>query len=125
VKILGVGVDLVEVDRIERSLERFGERFLRRIFTEDERKVAMGRRNISEYLALRFAAKEAVMKALGYGWTSGIHWRDIECVNDGSSPKINLYGRAREIAEGMNYLNLMTTTSHTENYAVCYVIIIG
>jgi holo-[acyl-carrier protein] synthase len=125
VNIIGIGIDLVEVKRIEKAVENYGERFLNRIYTDDELRVAEKRKNNFQYLALRFAAKEAVMKALGYGWSGGICWKDIECINEGKPPEINLYGRAKEIARDKNYRQIFATTSHTDNLAVCKVIITG
>lgn len=124
-RILGIGIDLIEVERIESAVERFGVRFLERVYTKNELEVANRRKNNYQYLALRFAVKEAVMKALGYGWSGGIKWRDIECLNEGSSPKVNLYGRAKEIADEMNYTTVLTTTSHTDNHAICSVTLVS
>lgn len=123
--ILGIGVDLIEVDRIEGAIDIYGERFLTRIYTDMEIESAFKRKEKFQYLASRFACKEAVMKALGYGWSGGIRWRDIECLNENSAPVINLYGRAKDIAEEIGYSKVLTTTSHTDNHAICYVTLVS
>ncbi|HJY05846.1 MAG TPA: holo-ACP synthase, partial [Bryobacteraceae bacterium] len=79
--ILGMGVDLAEVNRVQRSVDRYGERFLSRIYTATERSYSMRKRNYAERLAARFAAKEAAMKAIGTGWRHGVTWKDFEVVN--------------------------------------------
>jgi holo-[acyl-carrier protein] synthase len=94
--ILGTGVDIAEVSRIRESIERFGDRFLRRIFTDGEIRYCERKANRFESYAARFAAKEAGMKALGTGWSHGIRWRDIEVVRPkGSVPPFNFTVRPR------------------------------
>ncbi len=97
--ILGSGVDLCEVPRIETAIARYGNRFLERIFTAREIAYADRKANRFERYAARFAAKEAGMKALGTGWTGGIAWRDFEVINLPSGrPTLEFHGRAAEIA---------------------------
>lgn len=94
--ILGIGTDLVDIRRIERTLERFGERFTRRVFTEAERAKAERRLRRADTYAKRYAAKEACAKALGTGFRRGVYWRDIEVVNlPSGKPAIRLHGGAR------------------------------
>ena len=76
--IVGTGIDIAEVPRIAESIQRFGDRFLRRVFTEDEIRYCDAKANRAERYAARFAAKEAAMKALGTGWSHGVRWRDLE-----------------------------------------------
>ena len=114
-----VGVDIIEIERVERALARFGERFLRRVYTRLE--VAFCRGRVSE-LAARFAAKEAVMKALGTG-ARGVAWREIEVLpNHRGKPLVYLHGRARKRAERIALERLDISMSHSHNYAVAFVV---
>ncbi len=99
--ILGIGNDLIDIDRIERVLDRFGERFLERVFTEIEREKSDGRANRAASYAKRYAAKEACSKALGTGFRRGVYWRDMGVVNlAGGKPTIVLTGgAARRLAK--------------------------
>ena len=95
--IIGMGVDLAEVDRIQKAIERHGEAFLRRLYTVGEREYCERFKNKYERYAGRFAAKEAAMKALGTGWKRGVRWVDFEVVRElGGRPTIRLDGEARE-----------------------------
>ncbi len=110
-----VGVDAIEIWRVERALSRFGERFLLRIYTEAERMRYAGR--VSE-LAARFAAKEAVMKALGTG-VRGVRWRDIEVLpNRRGKPVIRLYATAAERARLLGLKHLAVSLTHTRDLAI-------
>src|SRR5215468_3676372 len=98
--IVGTGVDITEVGRIQASLKRFGERFLSRVFTPEEARYCMGKPNAAERLAARFAAKEAGMKAIGTGLRHGITWHDVEVGREpGGRPTIIYSGRAAEFAQ--------------------------
>src|ERR1700746_2155001 len=99
--IIGIGMDATEIDRIEATLARYGDRFLRRIFTEGEIAYATRRRNPAPHLAGRFAAKEAAMKALGTGHSRGVLWRDIEVCRTFGPPQLRLHGGAAARAERM------------------------
>ena len=93
--ILGIGSDLIDIRRVERTLDRFGERFINRIFTEIEREKSEGRKNRAESYAKRYAAKEACAKALGTGFRRGVFWRDLGVVNlPGGKPTMKLTGGA-------------------------------
>jgi holo-[acyl-carrier protein] synthase len=125
-RIIGHGVDIVEVARIRRSLEEHGERFLGRVFTAGERAYAVGRARRDEHLAARFAAKEAVMKALGTGWGEGVGWTDVEVELDASGrPGVRLHGRAGMTAAARGIDAWTISLSHTESYAVASVIALG
>jgi holo-[acyl-carrier protein] synthase len=114
-----VGVDLVELDRISHSIERFGERFLRRVYTERELAYCRGR---VRSLAARWAAKEAVAKALGTG-IGVVGWRDIEVLNNEQQrPQITLHGPAAELAARLNISTLEISLSHARDYAVAFVV---
>jgi holo-[acyl-carrier protein] synthase len=114
-----VGVDIIETDRVRAALERFGERFQQRVYTAVE--VAFCRGRVHE-LAARFAAKEAVMKALGTG-ARGLAWREIEVLpNRRGKPLVYLYGRAKERAERIGLAGLDVSMSHSRQYAVAFAV---
>lgn len=122
--MLTSGVDLIEVRRVERAVERYGERFLGRVYTRAE--VAYSRGRPGE-LAARFAAKEAVAKALGVGMrmlaSDGIAWRDAEIVGDRrGKPVVRLYGRAAERAKALGLTEWTVSLSHTEEHAIAFVV---
>ena len=114
-----VGVDVIEIERVEAALARFGERFLRRVYTAEEAAFCRGR--VHE-LAARFAAKEAVMKALGTG-AKGVAWREIEVLpNHRGKPLVYLYGRAKARAERIGLAGLDVSMSHSREYAVAFIV---
>jgi holo-[acyl-carrier protein] synthase len=122
--MLTTGVDLIEISRIERALERYGDRFLARVFTPNEVLYCRGR--VPE-LAARFAAKEAVSKALGVGMRvlarEGIHWQDVEVVGDQrGKPVVRLSGRAAERAEELGLTEWAISLSHTREHAIAFVV---
>ena len=113
------GVDIIEIHRIQRTVERWGSRFLHRIYTEQELSYCHSR--ISS-LAARFAAKEATMKALGTG-IRGVGWRDIEVVRQrGEAPTIRLHGRAAQRAKAMGINDIALSLSHSRDYAIASVV---
>jgi len=122
--IVGTGIDITEVPRIAESIQRFGDRFLRRVYTEGEMKYCDSKANRIERYAARFAAKEAAMKALGTGWSRGIRWRDIEVYRQpGSRPTIRFHGSAAEFAARINAKNVALSLSHTPEQAIASVIL--
>ncbi len=122
--ILGTGVDIAEVFRIRESIERFGDRFLRRIFTDGEIRYCEKRASRFESYAARFAAKEAGMKALGTGWSHGIRWRDIEVVRQqGQRPTLQFHGEAAAIAAKLGTKNIALSITHTSEQALALVIL--
>jgi len=122
--IVGSGIDIAEVERIARSITRFGDRFLRRIFTEGEIRYCDSKANRVERYAARFAAKEAAMKALGTGWNYGVTWRDIEvCRMPGGRPTITFHGKAAEFASKLATKHIALSISHTEQLAIAQVIL--
>jgi holo-[acyl-carrier protein] synthase len=124
--IVGLGVDITEVDRIEAAIKRHGRAFLLRIFTPLEIAYCERHRNKAERFAGRFAAKEAAMKALGTGWARGVRWVDIEVVREPSGkPTLKLSGATREIADGLGVKNISITITHSENTALAQVIFEG
>jgi holo-[acyl-carrier protein] synthase len=113
------GVDLIETSRISRVVERWGDRFLNRIYTETELLIC---REKPERLASRFAGKEAVMKALGTG-VRGVGWREIEIGSEpGGRPVVNLYGKAREKAEHLGLEELAISLSDTKDHSIAFVV---
>lgn len=122
--ILGLGTDLTEVERIRKSVERYGDRFLKRVYTSAECAYAFSKANRAERLAARFAAKEAAMKAIGTGWTRGITWKDFEVINESSGrPTLRLSGVAREIANIMGVEHISVSLTHTAELALAIVVL--
>jgi len=122
--IVGTGIDIAEVPRIAESIERFGERFLRRVFTEEEIRYCDSKANRVERYAARFAAKEASMKALGTGWNHGVRWRDIEVFRQpGRRPTIKFHGVAADFAAKLGAKNIALSISHTPELAIANVIL--
>ena len=119
--ILGIGTDIVEVLRIAQMIERHGELFLARVFTPHEIEYCSARKAAMQHYAGRWAAKEAVLKALGTGWAKGISWTDIEVRNDPSGrPIIRLGGGAREHCERLRIGEMLISISHCRTHAVAY-----
>ena len=124
--ILGSGVDLCEVPRMEAAVVRYGSRFLERIFTAREIAYADRKANRFERYAARFAAKEAGMKALGTGWHGGIAWRDFEVVNLPSGrPTLEFHGRAAEVAAKLGVRQVALSLTHTKEQALAMVVLEG
>lgn len=124
--IIGLGVDIAEVGRIEAAIQRHGETFLKRVYTPGERAYCEEFRNKYERYAGRFAAKEAAMKALGTGWRRGVRWVDFEVVREiGGRPTIRLNGEAKKIAEEMGVKRIALSITHTEMQALAQVIFEG
>lgn len=122
--IIGTGIDIAEVPRIRQSIERFGERFLQRIYTAAEMRYCDSKANRAERYAARFAAKEAAMKALGTGWSHGVRWVDCEVVRlPGGRPTITFHGKAGEIAAGLGVKHAALSLSHTAEQAIAQVIL--
>jgi len=114
-----VGVDIIEIGRIEEAVNTWGQRFLHRIYTETELRLC---NNKPQSFAVRFAGKEAVMKALGTG-VKGISWREIEILAESSGkPWVQLSGKAKDKAESLGLTNLAISLSHSREYAVAFVV---
>jgi holo-[acyl-carrier protein] synthase len=122
--IIGTGIDIAEVPRIAATLERFGRRFLARVFTEAEIHYCDSKQNRAERYAARFAAKEAALKAIGTGWRCGISWRDVEVGREpGGRPTILFHGKAAEFAQRLGARHTSLSLSHTEQQAIAQVIL--
>lgn len=124
---IGHGIDITEVDRIAQMLERHGERFTRRVFTAAERRYCEANpRRRAEHYAARFAAKEAVLKAIGTGWRAGIAWTDIQVTRgDNGEPSLQICGQVRRIADIMGIDRWLVSLTHTATVAQASVIAIG
>ena len=123
---LRVGIDLVMVSRIAESLEHFGERFLRRVFTDDEIAYCQRRRDPIQHFAARFAAKEATLKALGTGLRMGIKWREIEVRRErGQAPTVVLTGQCRAIALAKGGSRVILSLTHDGDYALAQAMLMG
>ena len=124
--IVGLGIDITEIDRIEAAIARHGRPFVERIFTPAEIAYCQKHRNRAERFSGRFAAKEAAMKALGTGWRCGVRWVDIEVVREPSGkPTLKLSGASRGIADRLGVKSIALTITHTGNTALAQVIFEG
>ena len=122
--IVGTGVDISEVPRIQDSMARFGERFLRRVYTEAEIRYCDSKVNRAERYAARFAAKEAAMKAIGTGLRHGITWHDVEVTREPSGrPTITFHGVAAQFAAKVGMKRAHLSLSHTKEHAIAFVIL--
>lgn len=122
--IVGSGIDLVEIGRIHDSVERFGKRFLDRIFTAAEQAYCLRKRKAAESLAARFAAKEAGAKALGTGISQGVNWLEIEVLRERSGrPTLRFHGRAAEMAAAMGVANVALSLTHSCDLAMASVVL--
>ena len=124
--VLGIGVDLVECERIQRSIDRFGDRFLHRVFTDGEIEYSMSMKFPARHLAARFAAKEAVSKAFSTGIGKAMGWRDIDIRKRPSGePFLVFSGPAQELAVARGVASALITLSHTEHHAIACIVLDG
>jgi holo-[acyl-carrier protein] synthase len=125
-EILGIGTDIIECPRIGKMIEQHGELFLRRVFTEREIRYCQSRKHAIEHFAGRWAAKEAILKSLGTGWSRGIAWTDMEIRNgaDGN-PRVLVCGGAKEAALRRGIGDIMISISHCRTYATAYALAVG
>jgi holo-[acyl-carrier protein] synthase len=122
--IVGTGVDITEVPRVAAAIERFGDRFLRRIFTDNEIRYCESKQNKVERYAARFAAKEAALKAIGTGWRRGVAWRDVEVTREpGGRPTMVFHNVAGEFAAKLGVKRVHVSLSHTAEHAIAHVIL--
>jgi holo-[acyl-carrier protein] synthase len=123
--IIGIGIDATDLHRVAEIVERYGERFLRRVFTDGEIAYCTKRRDPVPHLAGRFAVKEAAMKALGTGQSRGVTWKDIEVVRSGGPPRLKLHGGAARRADEMGVRQSLVTITHSETLALAQVLLLG
>ena len=126
-QIIGHGIDIVETARVAQMVEQHGDRFLKRCFTQGERDyVAANPMRMAEHLAGRFAAKEAILKVLGTGWSQGIAWTEAEVVREASGkPTVKLHGRCAEVARELGIAQWHLSISHSGAYATASAIGVG
>jgi holo-[acyl-carrier protein] synthase len=124
--VLGIGVDLVECERIQRSMDRFGDRFLHRVFTDGEIEYSMSMKFPARHLAARFAAKEAVSKAFGTGIGKAMGWKNIDVrKKPNGEPFLIFSGPAQELAAKRGVTSALGTLSHTEHHAMACIVLDG
>ncbi|MDA7935453.1 holo-ACP synthase [Akkermansiaceae bacterium] len=125
-KLIGIGIDVVEVDRVRSSLDEFGERFLQRIFTPAEQEYCQRQKRPEIHFAARFAAKEAISKAFGTGIGKEIGWLDIEIIRrESGEPEVKLTGDAKRFAEKRGASDVMVSLSHAQHYAAANAVVMG
>ena len=121
--ILGIGTDIVECPRIGKMIEQYGELFLRRIYTPREIRYCQSRKHAIEHFAGRWAAKEAILKAMGTGWSRGISWTDLEVRDDeNGQPHVMICGVAKDIARQREIADVLISISHCRTYATAYAV---
>jgi len=124
--VIGIGTDIVECLRIGRMIEQHGELFLTRVYTNREIRYCQSRKQAIQHFSGRWAAKEAVLKAIGTGWRRGISWRDIEVRNDsGGQPHVAVRGGAKEVTQQLQIANILISISHCRSYATAYALAVG
>lgn len=124
--IIGIGTDITECLRIARMIERHGELFIGRIYTADEIQYCQSRRQATQHFTGRWAAKEAILKALGTGWVKGISWRDVEILNEPSGqPVVELRGGAKDVARRLGIAKMLVSISHCHTHATAYALAVG
>lgn len=122
--IIGSGIDIIEIRRIQRSIDRFGERFLNKVYTAAEQAYCLKKKHSAESFAARFAAKEAGAKALGTGISNGVNWLEIEVVRELSGrPTLQFHGRARQIADQLGCAHAALSLTHTVELASASVVL--
>ncbi|HEX2341622.1 MAG TPA: holo-ACP synthase [Vicinamibacterales bacterium] len=121
--IVGIGLDATEIARIDDALRTYGERFMRRVFTDGEIEYCTRRRFAAPHFAGRWAAKEAAMKALGTGHGRGVLWKDIEVVRRGGPPQLHLHGGAAQHAARLGVSRILVTITHCQTLAIAQVML--
>lgn len=124
--IVGLGTDIIEVVRIGQMIEKHGETFLRRVYTEQEIAYCSRRKEYLQHYAGRWAAKEAAMKTLGTGWSRGVGWTDLEvCTEASGAPVLQVHGGAKEVMEQLEIVRILISISHCRAYATATAIALG
>lgn len=124
--VIGIGIDIQEISRIERAIERGEDAFLKKTFTENEIDYCIKQKRSGQHFAGRFCAKEALFKALGTGWSQGVKWTDADVTKQSSGcPEIILSGKAAELAEQAGVEKIWLSLSHSDGYAAATVVLEG
>lgn len=124
--IIGIGTDITECLRIARMIERHGELFIGRVYTTEEIKYCQNRKQATQHFAGRWAAKEAILKAIGTGWRRGISWRDMEVRNEpGGKPVVAVRGGVKDVVEQLGIREIQVSISHCRTHATAFAIAIG
>lgn len=125
-EIIGIGTDITECLRIARMIERHGELFIGRVYTDEEIKYCQARKQATQHFTGRWAAKEAILKALGTGWRKGISWRDIEIRNTPEGkPVVAVRGGVKDVVEMFGIANILVSISHCRSHATATAIAVG
>ena len=122
--IIGTGLDATEISRVAQAIERYGDRFVHRIFTDEEIAYCLRRRDAASSFAARFAAKEAAMKALGTGHSHGVYWQGIEVVRRGGPPGLRFHGGAAARVAALGATGSLLTLTHSRDLAIAHVLLI-
>lgn len=124
--IIGIGTDITECLRVARMIERHGELFIGRVYTTDEIAYCQSRKQATQHFTGRWAAKEAIMKALGTGWRRGISWRDIEIRNEpGGKPIVAVRGGVKDVVEQLGIGEIQVSISHCRSHATAFAVAVG
>jgi holo-[acyl-carrier protein] synthase len=124
--IIGIGTDITECLRIARMIERHGELFIGRVYTPEEIKYCQSRKQATQHFTGRWAAKEAILKAIGTGWRRGISWRDMEIRNEpGGKPVVAVRGGVKDVVEQLGIAEIQVSISHCRSHASAFAIAIG
>ena len=124
--LIGLGTDITECLRIARMIERHGEVFIDRVYTPEEIKYCQSRKQATQHFTGRWAAKEAILKALGTGWRRGISWRDIEVRNEpGGKPTVAVRGGAKDVVEQLGISEIQVSISHCRSHAIACAVAMG
>ena len=125
-EIIGIGTDITECLRIARMIERHGELFINRVYTAEEIRYCQNRKQATQHFTGRWAAKEAIMKALGTGWRRGISWRDIEIRNEpGGKPVVAVRGGVKDVVEHLGIGQILVSISHCRSHATALAVAVG
>ncbi len=125
-KIFGIGIDVIEVERIEEAVKEFGERFLERVFTPGEQAYCRRQKRPPIHYAARWAAKEAVSKAFGTGIGEALGWQDVEvCRRDSGEPELVLHGKGKDFAAERGIVQVKVSLTHAKNYAAANAVVLG
>lgn len=124
--VIGIGTDITECLRIAQMIERHGDLFINRVYTPDEVLYCGARKQATQHYTGRWAAKEAILKAIGTGWRKGIAWRDMEIRNDpGGKPSVAVRGGVQEVVEQLGITEIFITISHCRSHATAYAVAVG